>query len=42
MGLCAQPMSNYLGVLIVLLSSKRKLRNRLGSPLFSLPSKLVP
>ena len=30
-----------LGMLIVLLSSTRKLRNRLGSSLFSLPSKLV-
>ena len=34
-------MSNYLGMLIALLSSKRKPRNRLGSSLFSLPSKLV-
>ena len=41
MGLCAQPMGNYLGMLIALLYLKRKLRNRLGSSLFSVPSKLV-
>jgi hypothetical protein len=34
-------MGNYLGMLIALLSQRRKLRNRLGSSLFSLPSKLV-
>jgi hypothetical protein len=34
-------MGNYLGILIALLSPKRKLRNRLGSLLFSLPSKLL-
>ena len=32
---------SYIGMLIMLLSSKRKLRNRLGSSLFNLPSKLV-
>jgi hypothetical protein len=40
-GLRAQPMDDYLGMLITLLSLKRKRRNRLGSSLFSLPNKLV-
>jgi len=34
-------MGNYLVMLIALLSLKRKLRNRLGSLLFSFPGKLV-
>jgi len=34
------PARSYLGMLIMLLSSKRKLRNQLGSSLFSLPGKL--
>jgi len=34
-GPCAQPMGNYLGMLIALLSLKRKLRSRLGSSLVS-------